>query len=357
MRAALALATRGLGNVWPNPAVGCLIVRDGLPVGRGWTQPGGRPHAETVALAQAGTQAAGATAYVTLEPCAHHGQTPPCTDALIAARVARAVVAAPDPDPRVNGGGIAALQAAGIAVTTDLMRAEAEAVNAGFLSRVNRQRPLVTLKLATTLDGRIATRTGDSQWITGEDARQRGQLLRAQHDAILVGAGTLRADNPALTCRLPGLGQHSPVRVVLSGRGGIPAGADLINTGGDVPTWLLAPRGKTVPEALRQPGVEIIACDPNADGGIDPAAALTALAGRGITRLLIEGGAAVATSFLAAGLVDHVAWFRAASLIGGDGLPAISGLGIETLPQRLRLERLSIAPAGDDVLETYAVRS
>ena len=357
MRAALDLATRGLGNVWPNPAVGCLIVRDGLPVGRGWTQPGGRPHAETVALAQAGAQAAGATAYVTLEPCAHHGQTPPCSEALIAARIARAVIAAPDPDPRVNGGGIAGLQAAGIVITTDVMRAEAEALNAGFLSRVTRQRPLVTLKLATTLDGRIATRTGDSQWITGADARQRGQLMRAQHDAILVGAGTLRADDPALTCRLPGLAQHSPVRIVLSGRGDMPAGAGLFKTAGDVPTWLLWPRGQAAPEALRRPGVEIIDCDTTAAGGIDPAAALAALAGRGITRLLIEGGAAVATSFLAAGLVDRVAWFRAASLIGGDGLPAIAGLDIETLPQRLRLEPLSVVPAGDDVLETYAVRS
>ena len=357
MRAALELATRGLGNVWPNPAVGCLIVKNGLPVGRGWTRPGGRPHAETVALMQAGGQADGATAYVTLEPCAHHGQTPPCSDALIAARIARAVIAAPDPDPRVNGGGIAALQAAGIVVTTDVMRAEAEGLNAGFLSRITRQRPLVTLKLATTLDGRTATRTGDSQWITGEGARQRGQLLRAEHDAILIGAGTLKADDPALTCRLPGLSGRSPVRIVLSGRGDLPAGAGLFKTAGDVPTWLLWPRGKAVPEALRQPGVEIIETDASADDGIDPAAALAALAGRGITRLLIEGGAAVATSFLAAGLVDRLAWFRAASLIGGDGLPAIAGLGVETLPQRLRLERLSIAPAGDDVLETYAVRS
>ena len=357
MQAALALARRGLGRVAPNPAVGCVVVKDGGVVGRGWTQPGGRPHAETVALAQAGAQASGATAYVTLEPCAHHGQAPPCTDALIAARVARAVIAAPDPDPRVNGGGIAALQAAGIAITTDVMRREAEILNAGFLSRVTRRRPLVTLKLATTLDGRIATRTGDSQWITGEDARRRGQLLRAQHDAILIGAGTLRSDDPALTCRLPGLAGRSPVRVVLSGRGDLPTGTGLFQTAGDVPTWLLSPRNRTIPDALRQPGVEIIEADPSADDGVDPAAALAAMASRGITRLLLEGGAAVATSFLAAGLVDRVAWFRAASLIGGDGLPAIAGLGVEALPQRLRLERLSIVPAGDDVLETYAVRS
>lgn len=357
MRTALGLAARGLGNVWPNPAVGCLIVRDGLPVGRGWTRPGGRPHAETVALDQAGDAARGATAYVTLEPCAHHGKTPPCSDALIAAGIARAVIAAPDPDPRVDGRGIAALQAAGIAVTADIMRGEAESLNAGFLSRLHRRRPLVTLKLATTLDGRIATRGGDSQWITGKRARQRGQLLRAQHDAILIGAGTLRADNPALTCRLPGMGMRSPVRIVMGGAGGLPPGADVFRTAGEVPTWLLAARGRPLPDGLRQPGVEVIEIDTVDDGGIDPAAALTALAGGGITRLLIEGGAAITTAFLGAGLIDRIAWFRAASLIGGDGLPAIAGLDVETLTQRRLLQRLAIEPLGDDVLETYAVRS
>jgi len=218
MAAALGLARRGLGRVWPNPAVGCVIVRDGLVVGRGWTAPGGRPHAEAVALERAGDLAHGATAYVTLEPCAHHGRTPPCADALVRAGVARVVTALGDPDPRTAGEGHARLRQAGIAVAEGTGADAAEEVNAGFLKRVRHGRPLVTLKLATTLDGRIATAAGESQWITGPRARQDGHRLRAAHDAIIVGSGTALADDPGLTCRLPGLEGASPVRVVFDGR-------------------------------------------------------------------------------------------------------------------------------------------
>ncbi|MGQ3031841.1 MAG: bifunctional diaminohydroxyphosphoribosylaminopyrimidine deaminase/5-amino-6-(5-phosphoribosylamino)uracil reductase RibD, partial [Ferrovibrionaceae bacterium] len=218
MRHALGLAARGLGRTWPNPAVGCVLVRDEIVLARGNTQPGGRPHAEVVALSRAGSQAAGATAYVTLEPCAHHGKTPPCADALIAAGIGRCVVALQDPDPRVDGGGIRRLLAAGIPVTTGVCEAEAAALNAGFLMRVRQGRPLVTLKLATTLDGRIATHAGESRWITGATARARGHLMRADHDAIMVGIGTALTDDPDLTCRLAGLEDRSPVRIVLDGR-------------------------------------------------------------------------------------------------------------------------------------------
>ncbi|MCK5275514.1 MAG: bifunctional diaminohydroxyphosphoribosylaminopyrimidine deaminase/5-amino-6-(5-phosphoribosylamino)uracil reductase RibD, partial [Alphaproteobacteria bacterium] len=219
MRAALALAGRGLGRVWPNPAVGCVLVdRDGRVTGRGWTQPGGRPHAETEALARAGGAAKGATAYVTLEPCVHHGQTPPCADALIEAGVARVIAATEDPDPRVKGGGLGRLRDAGIAVEAGLLREEAELLNAGYLMRQREGRPVVTLKLATTLDGRIATHAGESRWITGEAARARGHMMRARHDAIMVGIGTALADNPTLTCRLPGLEDRSPVRIVVDAR-------------------------------------------------------------------------------------------------------------------------------------------
>ena len=207
MRAAFALARRGLGNVWPNPAVGCVLVRDGRVVGRGWTQPGGRPHAETEALRRAGALARGATAYVSLEPCSHWGRTSPCADALIAAGVRRVVAALEDPDPRVSGSGIARLREAGIAVETGLGAAEAAEINAGFLTRQRLGRPLVTLKLATSLDGKIATATGESQWITGPSARAYAHKLRAEHDAIMVGTGTVLADDPQLTCRLPGLSQ------------------------------------------------------------------------------------------------------------------------------------------------------
>src|SRR3984893_7773307 len=228
MRAALALAHRGLGTVWPNPSVGCVIVKDGRVVGRGSTQPRGRPHGETEALARAGAAARGATAYVTLEPCSYWGKTPPCADALIAAGLRRVVVALEDPDPRVAGAGIARLRAGGIGVEIGLGAAEAAEINAGFLQRVRLGRPLVTLKLATSLDGRIATAAGESRWITGPLARERGHLLRATHDAILVGTATVLADDPQLTCRLPGLVDRSPVRIVIDRQLRIPPSVRLI---------------------------------------------------------------------------------------------------------------------------------
>ncbi len=214
MRAALALARRGLGNTWPNPAVGCVIVHDGLVVGRGVTAPGGRPHAEAAALAMAGAAARDATAYVTLEPCAHVGRTPPCADALIAAGLARVVVAMRDPDPRVNGAGLDRIRAAGIAVQEGLLAEDAADLAAGFVLRVVQHRPMVTLKLASTLDGRIATRGGESRWITAEPARRMAHALRGRHDAILVGVGTVLADDPDLTCRIPGFRPTPLVRVV-----------------------------------------------------------------------------------------------------------------------------------------------
>ncbi|HEX5079092.1 MAG TPA: bifunctional diaminohydroxyphosphoribosylaminopyrimidine deaminase/5-amino-6-(5-phosphoribosylamino)uracil reductase RibD, partial [Geminicoccaceae bacterium] len=218
MAVALRLAARGLGSVWPNPAVGCVLVHGERIVGRGWTQPGGRPHGEVEALRRAGAAALGATAYVSLEPCAHYGRTPPCTMALLQAGVRRVVAATLDPDPRVDGRGIEQLRQAGVEVALGVGRAAAEALNAGFILRVRAGRPLVTLKLATSLDGRIATRRGDSRWITGEPARARAHLLRARHDAIMIGSGTALADDPSLTCRLPGLEERSPARVVLDRR-------------------------------------------------------------------------------------------------------------------------------------------
>ena len=240
MAHALALAGRGLGNVWPNPAVGCILVRDGRIAGRGWTQPGGRPHAETEALARAGAGAQGATCYTTLEPCAHEGKTGPCADALAEAGIARAVVALEDPDARVAGRGIARLEAAGIEVARGCMENEARALNAGFLARVEKGRPHLTLKLASSLDGRIATHSGDSRWITGEAARARAHLLRARHDAVMVGAASARADDPALTCRLPGMAGASPVRVVIDGSARLPATHALIAGAGTAPTWIVS---------------------------------------------------------------------------------------------------------------------
>jgi diaminohydroxyphosphoribosylaminopyrimidine deaminase/5-amino-6-(5-phosphoribosylamino)uracil reductase len=359
MRAALALARRGLGNVWPNPAVGCVIARDGRIVGRGWTQPGGRPHAETEALARARAETQGATAYITLEPCCHWGRTPPCTDALIAARVGRVVVAVGDPDPRVGGGGLARLREAGITAEFGLCEAEAAEINAGFFQRIRRGRPLVTLKLATSLDGRIATASGESRWITGPPARDYGHLLRATHDAIMVGTGTVLTDDPQLTCRLPGLSHRSPVRVVLDRRLRIPLAAHLIAEARQVPTWLvtLPAADPNRQQALRDAGVEIIAAAPDDSGQIDLADVVRRLGERGLTRLLVEGGGELAAALLRAGLVDRLVWLHAPLLLGGDGVPAVAALGRDVLAQAPRFERLSSEPVGADVLTTFRVHS
>ena len=322
MRAALALARRGLGIVWPNPAVGCVLAQaDGRVVGRGWTQPGGRPHAETEAIGRAGAAARGATAYVTLEPCSHQGETPPCADALVAAAVARVMVAVTDPDPRVGGAGVARLKSAGIAVECGLCAEEAEAVNAGYLLRQRSGRPLVTLKTATTLDARIATHTGESQWITGEPARASGHQLRATHDAIVVGVGTALADDPELTCRLPGLENRSPVRIVVDSGLRLPLTARLIAGARATPTWLVCreDNDRRRVKALRDLGVDVIELPADETGYPAPDTILQALGGRGLTRVLVEGGATLAAAFLRAGRVDRVAWFRSGGLIGGDG--------------------------------------
>ncbi|MEA1676316.1 bifunctional diaminohydroxyphosphoribosylaminopyrimidine deaminase/5-amino-6-(5-phosphoribosylamino)uracil reductase RibD [Nitrospirillum sp. BR 11163] len=355
MRAALALAARGLGRCWPNPAVGCVIVNDGRVVGRGWTQPGGRPHAETVALAQAGATAEGATAYVTLEPCSHVGKTPPCADALVAAGIKRVVVAIGDPDPRVSGRGIARLRDAGITVDVGLLEEEARLVTEGFLRRVTEGRPMVTLKLATTLDGRIATKAHESQWITGPVARSWGHGLRAIHDAIMVGIGTALADDPELTCRLPGLEDRSPIRVVVDRRLRLPLTSRLVCDARRVPVWVatLAGGDATRRRAYQECGVEIIEIPADADGVMPLAEVLAALGGRGLTRVLVEGGAQLAASLFKEDLVDRLEWYRAAKVIGGDGLAAAQGFGLEQLDAAPRFSLVDMRPAGDDQAESY----
>lgn len=353
MRHALCLAARGLGVVAPNPAVGCVIVRDGIVVGRGRTAKGGRPHAETEALAEAGAAARGATAYVTLEPCSHHGHTPPCAVALIAAGIGRVVAAVGDPDERVNGRGFAVLRQAGIEVVTGVCEKEAAELNAGFFLKVRAQRPLVTLKIAQSLDGKIATATGESQWITGEAARRYGHLLRARHDAILVGAGTAVADDPSLTCRLPGLEDRSPLRVVLDTRLRLTAWSKLAQTAAEVPTlvYTTAPEGGGELEAC---GVEIVRVAKNAFGRAQPQAVLTDLAKRGVTRLLIEGGAAVHAAFINAGFADRLEVFSAPMILGGAGIGAVDALSALSLAEAPRFMRVAQKSLGADLLVSYA---
>ena len=355
MRAALILAERGLGRVAPNPAVGCVIVNDGRVVGRGWTQPGGRPHAETEALARAGAEARGASAYVTLEPCAHHGQTPPCSDALIESGIARCVVAIEDPDPRVAGNGLVRLRDAGVQVDLGPCAREAEDVNAGYLLRQREGRPLVTLKLATSLDGRIATKRGESRWITGPSARACGHWLRVRHDAVLVGSGTAVVDDPRLDVRLPGLDESSPLRVVLDGRLRLPLTHDLVARAADQPTWLMTRRDNEVERtrAYEQAGMEIITLEEDDDGHVSLAAALAALGARGLTRLLVEGGGRVAAGFLRLGLVDRIVWFHAPRVIGGDGAAAVAGFGLEALAAAPGFALQEVRQVGADLVETY----
>lgn len=310
MGAALALATRGRGGTSPNPAVGCVIVRDGTVVGRGWTQPSGRPHAEAMALGAAGDRARGATAYVTLEPCAHVSpRGPACADLLVASEVARVVVALGDPDPRTNGKGLARLAAAGIDTAVGVRAAEARASMAGFLTRLAQGRPHVTLKLATSLDGCIARGNGESQWITGPEARAHAHVERSRHDIILVGRGTWEMDQPRLDVRLPGLESRSPRRVVLSSAG----------VTGDA-AW------------------------------IDSPAAIANLAG---DHVFIEGGAGAAAAFLAADLVDRLVLYRAPILIGG-GRPAVNDIGLVALSEAHgRWLQSDARQLGRDRLEVY----
>lgn len=326
MAHALRLAARGLGQTWPNPSVGCVIVAPGGRIlGRGWTRPGGRPHAETVALAQAGPAARGATAYVTLEPCAHHGRTPPCAGALAAAGVVRVVTACTDPDPRVAGRGHAILRAAGIEVTEGVLRPQAERLNEGFLRRIRHGLPHVTLKLALSLDGRIADAAGTSRWITGPAARARVHAMRAAHDAVMVGIGTALADDPDLTVR--GLGiAHQPLRVVLDSRARLPAGSRLARSAREGPVWLVHASGAEILPVLAAAGVEPVPAAADAAGRLDPRAALAALADRGLTRVFCEGGGQLAAALLGANLVGEIVAFTAGHAFGSGGTPALGPL-------------------------------
>jgi diaminohydroxyphosphoribosylaminopyrimidine deaminase/5-amino-6-(5-phosphoribosylamino)uracil reductase len=356
MAVALRLSERGLGSVWPNPAVGCVLVREGRIVGRGWTQPGGRPHAEVEALRRAGRAALGATAYVTLEPCAHYGHTPPCTMALLQAGIRRAVIATTDPDPRVDGRGVEQLRQAGVEVTVGLCGPEAETINAGFIASKRTGRPLVTLKVATSLDGKIATRTGESQWITGAPARAHGHLLRRSHDAIMVGSGTAVADDPELTCRLPGADNRRRVRIILDRRLRLDPASKLARSSGEVPTWLV-----TGPDAapdklatLRALGVATLPVALT-DGRLDLGEVLATVAARGITRVLVEGGAELATSLLRQRRVDRLAWYRAPLVIGDDGRAAIAPLGTDALADVLMVEPAGGTALARDRLERYMI--
>ncbi len=356
MRLALSLGRRGLGRVWPNPSVGCVIVAGGRIVGRGVTQPGGRPHGEVVALAQAGAAARGATVYVTLEPCAHHGKSPPCADALVAAGVARVVVALEDPNPLVAGRGLARLRGAGITVETGLLEAEARRDHAGFLKVQAAGRPMLSLKLASSFDGRIATASGESRWITGPGARRLVHAQRARHDAVMIGAGTARADDPMLDVR--GLGVAAqPVRVVLARALDLPLTGRLAGSAGAQPLWLLHGRGADtgLVRAWQGLGARLFQVREVA-GRLDLGAALQALAEAGLTRVFCEGGGQLGASLLQAGLVDRLIGFTAGLALGSDARPSLGALGITRLAQAPRFDLLESRAVAGDVLHIWQAR-
>ncbi len=352
MQLALALGRRGLGNTWPNPAVGAIVVKDGIILGRGWTQPGGRPHAETEALKQAGRAARGATLYATLEPCSHHGKTSPCTDAIIRAGIVRVVSALDDPNPEVAGQGLAKLRERGIVVESGPGAEAARRAHVGHITRMTAKRPHVMLKLAVSADGKAGAAGRRPVAITGPAARERVFQMRAMSDAILVGIGTVLSDDPALTCRLPGMMGRSPVRVLLDARLRVPLATGVVATANETPTWIFGSAGASAmaEQVLRTKGVEVIRAEAD-EGRINLPQLLKVLAERGITRLMVEGGPTVAAAFVKAGLVDEAVLFRAPAPIGRDGIDALDRLPLTALTDKLQL--VETEAVGSDTLERY----
>jgi diaminohydroxyphosphoribosylaminopyrimidine deaminase/5-amino-6-(5-phosphoribosylamino)uracil reductase len=356
MQLAQTLGRRGLGRSWPNPAVGAVLVKDGVIIGRGWTQASGRPHAETEAITRAGVAARNATLYVTLEPCSHFGKTPPCADAIISAGVTRVVSAIEDPNPEVAGQGHARLRAAGITVDIGLGAAEAARDHAGHFRRFRDKRPHVILKLAVSSDDKIADAGHKPVAITGEAAKARVHLLRAQCDAVMVGIGTVQADDPLLTCRLPGMEAHSPVRVVLDRSLRISGTTRLVQSARQTPLWVMTSTVAEAPAAakLGAAGAQVIRIPgTSTTPRLDVTAVLNVLAERGITRLLVEGGARVASSFVAAGLVDEFWLLRGRDSIGAGGVAALDALPLSALTRSPTLKQRASEMLQQDILTIY----
>lgn len=355
MKMALGLAKRGLGRVAPNPAVGCILVNNGHVIGRGWTAPGGRPHAESIAIENS-ENTIGSTAYVTLEPCAHHGKTPPCAEALVASGVKRVVVATIDPDPRVSGGGIEILEEAGVKTEVGLCQEEADFINQGFFQKFTKQRPLVTVKIASSADGKIAAKENEQTWITGPESRMRGHLYRANHDAIMVGIGTAIIDDPTLDCRLPGLEGYSPVRVLLDTELRISPESKLCRTAHKLPLWIMTCSFDAEKyKLLEEKGAKIFCLERDEHNLVDLKMVMTTLIGEGITRVLSEGGGKLNASLIKASLVDRLIWFKSADSIGESGVDALYGIPINELAQQINLSLIDAGKTGTDQWQEFDV--
>ncbi len=352
---ALELARDALGTTWPNPAVGCVIVKNGQIIGEGQTAKGGRPHAEIVALAMAQENASDAEMYVTLEPCCHIGKSGACTDAIIKSGIKEIFIATKDPYKEVAGKGIQVLKEAGIEVHYGLKENEANIINEGFFQVQKKSRPFVTLKLAMSIDGKIATKTGDSKWISNEKSRNYSHKLRKENDAILVGIGTIIKDDPLLNCRLPNYTDVDPVRIILDSHLKISKDSKIIKTADKIPTWIYSTEIQNKETQIKNLNpAEIINCQ-TTNAGLDLEFILQDLAKRGITRILVEGGSQVATSFLASGLVDRLLVFRAPIIIGNDGIAAISPMNNILLVDAPKLNLKHIQMLDDNILEEYGV--
>ena len=353
MQLALRVARRMLGRTAPNPAVGAIIADEatGEVIARGWTQQGGRPHAEGHALVRAGTRARGQTMYVTLEPCSHHGRTPPCADAIVAAGVRRVVCAIGDPNPEISGRGLAVLRSAGVRVDLGLCAEEARWMAAGHILRMTRDRPFVQLKVAVSSDGLIAPGDGAPRWVTGPEARQFAHVLRARADAILVGRKTVTDDNPELTCRLPGLEARSPRRVIVDANFRTPADARMLATAERVPVTIFGGTGSTPPRYPK--GVEVRRMPTGTDGRLSLVVVLESLAAEGVTRVLVEGGPTIAGAFLAADLVDEVVIGHGTEALGSKGRKPAGDHGLELLEQAERWQTVDERMIGVDRLTVH----
>ncbi len=348
MSIALNLAYRGLGNVAPNPAVGCVIVKNNHILSRGWTQPGGRPHAEYVAITNSKDDVRGATMYVSLEPCVHHGQTAPCVDLIISSGIKKVFVAVRDSDVRVSGRGIEKLREAGVVVEYGLCEKEARELNIGYFYSKERCRPYITLKLATTADAKIATKTGESKWITNELARKFAHKLRAQNDAIMIGTGTLIKDNPRLTCRLPGLEGDSPIKIVVDSKGKL-KDSHLLLGGKEVLTFTNDQKNNQLAKYI---GGHILS-----DGCVDLLSGVKSIAEYGITRLLIEGGGKLASSLLKDNIVDQIIWIKSNTIAGSDAISAIHDLSLSHVSKFYKLKISKRKKIYDNIVDFFDVIS
>jgi diaminohydroxyphosphoribosylaminopyrimidine deaminase / 5-amino-6-(5-phosphoribosylamino)uracil reductase len=335
MQHAIRLADKALGSTCPNPAVGCVIVKDDIIIATGYTAKNGRPHAESIALDQAGENAISADMYVTLEPCSHHGVTPPCVDYIIKSGIKRVIIAQTDPDIRVNGSGIQKLRDNDIEVITDFLNDEAYHINQGFIYRITKNRPVITAKIACSLDGKIATKTGKSKWITSQKQRDIGHYFRAKNDAIMVGINTVLADNPTLNCRLYGMEDKSPIRIIMDNNLQLSNNSNIIKTASKIRTIIM-----TISDNKPDLECEIIRCRKNHNNMIDLDDCLNHLSNIGINNLLIEGGATLITSFMQAKLVDYLLLTQSDIILGSDGISMVGSLGIDNLEDSIKLKEI-----------------